>query len=210
MFLYIPYIKADSCTREEITKLKEETTKIKVTYEHLGEYKTEEDIDYNHFNIEVFNIPDNYYIMFPGDETKYEPEEGKTNTILTNGKWIISIYSNKCDEVIDTITIKLPTFNMYSLDPQCEGVDTKEFPLCGKYYEQTVSYENFQKRLSYYKSTHQTVQEPEPIENPSIFTKILNFIIKYKYYTIGIVSLIIIITIITIVVKKRRNRGVLK
>lgn len=43
---------------------------------------------------------------------------------------------------------------MYSLDPLCEGIDGRDFPLCGKYYEPRVSYADFEKRVKSYIATH--------------------------------------------------------
>ena len=48
------------------------------------------------------------------------------------------------------------------------------------------------------------------IDNTNIFTKIISYVVKYKYYVIGIGSVLIVTPIVIVSVKKRRNRGVLK
>lgn len=85
---------------------------------------------------------------------KLVPTDGKITQILSNGKWTIKIYSDKCDNVIDTITFRLPKFNIYSLDPLCKNIDGEKFPLCGKYYEYEVSYDSFKERVEHYRKTY--------------------------------------------------------
>ena len=78
----------------------------------------------------IINIPNNYYIMFDdGLNYKLVPTDGKITQILSNGKWTIKIYSDKCDNVIDTITFRLPKFNIYFLDPLCKNIDGEIYKL---------------------------------------------------------------------------------
>ena len=214
LFLSIPYIKAD-CTSEELKELKKETKQIKIIYEHMGKVTTEEGgTDYNKFSVDIVNIPDNYYIIVnDGLNYKEEPQNNKVNVILSNGSWTINIYSNKCESEIDTIRFKLPRFNIYSLDPLCEGVDGEKFPLCGKYYEYDVSYDSFKQRVEHYRTTNNIKKSnnSNDTENKkNYFEIIINYLNKYKLYIISGVGVIILITVITIIIKKRRNRGVLK
>ena len=48
------------------------------------------------------------------------------------------MYSEKCDETLKDITVTLPRFNEYSLDPLCDGVDTEDFRYCNKYYDSEI------------------------------------------------------------------------
>lgn len=214
LFLSIPYIKAD-CTSEEIKELKKETNQIKIIYEHMGKVTTEDGgTDYNKFSVDIVNIPDNYYIIIDdGLNYKEEPQNNKVNVTLSNGSWTIYIYSNKCESEIDTIKFKLPRFNIYSLDPLCEGVDGEKFPLCGKYYEYDVGYDNFKQRVEHYRTTNNiksSNNSNDTRNEKNYFEIVINYLNKYKLYIISGVGVIILITVITIIVKKRRNRGVLK
>lgn len=213
IFFSIPICKAD-CSNEEIADLKKEVNKVKVEYEHIDDFETDDgEKDYNRFNVNIINIPNNYYIMFDdGLNYKLVPTDGKITQILSNGKWTIKIYSDKCDNVIDTITFRLPKFNIYSLDPLCKGVDGEKFPLCGKYYEYEVSYDSFKQRVENYRITNNIKDSDNSnIKNEKNYFKIIiNYLNKYKLYIISGVGVIILITVITIIIKKRRNRGVLK
>ena len=56
LFTNISFVRAD-CTNEEIAKLKDEASKIKVTYEHLGEVTNDiGDVFYDRFNVEITNV----------------------------------------------------------------------------------------------------------------------------------------------------------
>ena len=213
LFTNISLVKAN-CTNDEITKLKDEANKIKVTYEHLGEITDEAgDVFYDRFNVEITNIANDFTLEI-NDLGEYVPDkDGKIKLELTTGDNIINVYSSKCGIKIDKINVKLPTFNPYSLDPLCKGVDSSEFSLCKKYYKPSVTYTEFVKRVKSYRATNKIKDNNNgnnDIDNTNIFTKIVSYVIKYKYYAIGIGSVLIVTPIVIVSVKKRRNRGVLK
>ena len=213
LLISIPFVKA-SCTNEELSELKKEARVIKVEYEHKGKTINEDGgEDYNKYNVDIINIPNDYYIIISdGLNYKLTPTDGKITRELVNGKWEIEVYSNKCEEVIDTITLRLPRFNIYSLDPLCKGIDGDKFPLCGKYYEYDVSYDSFKERVDHYRKTYKIndTEEKPQTKDKNYLNIILTFITDYKLYIAGALSIILIILIIVILIRKRRNRGVLK
>lgn len=212
LFTNISFVRAD-CTNEEIAKLKDEASKIKVTYEHLGEVTNDiGDVFYDRFNVEITNVG-NDIILEINDLGEYSSDkDGKVKLELTTGDNIINVYSSKCNIKLDEIKVKLPTFNPYSLDPLCKGVDSSEFSLCKKYYKPSVTYSEFVKRVKSYRVTNKIKDNNNgnDIDNTNIFTKIISYVVKYKYYAIGIGSVLIVTPIVIVSVKKRRNRGVLK
>lgn len=213
LFTNISLVKAN-CTNEEIAKLKDDASKIKVTYEHLGEVTDEAgDVFYDRFNVEITNIANDFTLEI-NDLGEYSSDkDGKVKLELTTGDNIINVYSSKCDTKLDEIKVKLPTFNPYSLDPLCKGVDSSEFSLCKKYYKPSVTYSEFVKRVKSYRVTNKIKDNSNgnnDIDNTNIFTKIISYVVKYKYYAIGIGSVLIVTPIVIVSVRKRRNRGVLK
>ena len=184
--LSVSYVSA-SCTSEELSKLKAEASKIKVTYKHLGKIEYEDgDVTYSLFDVTMKNIP---------------------------GKWQLEVYSNKCEEMVGVINVELPKFNTYSLDPLCEGIDESEVPLCGKYYEYDVSYERFKETVSAYRDNHMINNEETDDEKENfskVFNKISKFIVKYKLYFITFSIIIILTPIIIKLFKKKKKRGVLE
>ena len=140
VFLFVNVFCVDaSCTNEELNSLKELVNDIKVTYKHKGKVETDEGgVSYNVFDVKVKNIPNDMYISLMNGSVILKPVDGEIVESFNNGIWNFNIYSNNCKEKIDTIEVFIPRFNMYSLDPLCEGIDDNDFPLCGKYYEYDV------------------------------------------------------------------------
>lgn len=212
LFLNIFYVDA-SCTNEEISVLKDEVKEINITYKHLGKIENDEgETYYNYFKLSATNLSDDFYVLLSKNTNKLIPEDGKIEATVYSGTWDFQVYSNKCEEKIDTIEVFIPTFNLYSLDPLCEGIDGDDFALCGKYYEYYVSYDNFVSRVNAYRVTHNINNDnSEDDENfiESVIDNILDFFINYKLYVLIVFVMIIIIIIIIIVIKKRKKRGVL-
>ena len=152
-----------SCTSEEISTLKEETKNIKITYKHLGKVEIEDtdEVYYNYFKLSAVNLSDDFYVMLSKNTNKFVPIDGKIETTVYSGNWDFHIYSNKCEEKINTIDVFIPTFNVYSLDPLCEGIDGEDFELCGKYYEYNIEYSDFIQRVTRYREIHDVGQKKE-------------------------------------------------
>ena len=134
---------------------------------------------------------------------------------IASGTYIFKINSLNCQETISNIKVKIPTFNSYSLDPLCEGIDSNDFPLCSKYLEYQPSYETFKSKVEEYKKGIEKKEEnnTEKENNISIIqilNKILDFITRYQLYLIIVLSLILIMLILIIIIKRRKKRGVLK
>lgn len=206
----IPFAYAE-CTNEKIEIIKEETDKIEITYKHLGEVTKEDGSKvYNEFMVTAKNIPENVYIhLSPMTEENFIEEENQTKIKLTSGKWYYSLYSSECEREIDTIEVKLPTFNMYSIDPLCEGIDGNDFKLCGKYYESHVSRDIFEKKVKDYRKRHVVINNDNIDEKNIKENKIINFIINNRIYLIGTAGILIIIGIIIISIKKINKRKIL-
>lgn len=205
-----------SCTNEEINNLKKEANKIKVTYRHLGAIENDEQgIEYNHFNVTFKNVSDDLYIELFNFTYTNRPENGIIVDTFTTGNWNFGIYSDKCEERISSIDVYLPKFNVYSLDPLCDGIDGNDFALCGKYYNYNVSYGNFKERVIAYRNTHEIVSDSK---NSDVNNKNISYYLKYvwsfivdNYVIFGIFGFVLILVLISLIIMKiRKNRGVLK
>ena len=203
------------CTKEELNTLKQEANKIKVTYKHLGGIETPIGTDYNRFEITVKNISDDLIPTLLGYEIILEPQNGVAKYELSTGNWSIDIYSNKCTGIIHSISFRLPSFNKYSLDPLCEGIDGNDFILCGKYLDYQVSYDTFKRKVEEYRKTHE-IKKDNSINNEDdttvneILNKIVKYITDYQMHIIIVLGIILIILIILIIIKKKKKRGVLE
>lgn len=204
-----------SCTDEELLELKNLADEIKITYKHLGKTEYEEGrVSYNVFDVNVSNFSDELYISLLNNTVKIVPENGKATKKFNNGTWNLEIYSNKCNEKISEIKMFIPKFNIYSLDPLCEGIDGNDFNLCGKYYEYDVSYESFKERVEHYRITH-NIKNEENLDNDNndlklYLDEIIEFAVNYKFYFIGVVISLLVIFVIIIIIKRNKKRGVLE
>ena len=136
-------VKAE-CTTEEENNIRKEIDKIEIVYKHLGEVTKEDGTKtYNEFMVTAKNIPDGVYVhLYPFTDEQFEESSEGLKLRLTTGIWHYYMYSEKCDETLKDITVTLPRFNEYSLDPLCDGVDTEDFRYCNKYYN-NASYYNW-------------------------------------------------------------------
>ena len=214
-FISIFHVNA-SCTDEEIISLKELADDIKITYKHLGKIENEEGVYYNIFEVNITNIDNDFYILYLNNTEKLVATDGKITKNFNNGTWKFNIYSNKCGIKITDIDVYIPRFNTYSLDPLCDGIDGNNFPLCGKYYEYDVSYDNFVNRVNSYRSIHdidENINDEKKDEKnlfSLVYDSILNFFKNYKLYIIISIVLLLITIILLAVIKKRKKRGVLE
>lgn len=216
LFLYSSLALAE-CTNEELEELKQEANKIKVTYKHLGAVEVNGVNEYNHFKITINNINEDFDIYMIAYDIEIEKNGSTAEYELGTGKWTINVLSNKCGEIVRDIDFSLPTFNEFSLDPLCEGIDGEDFELCGKYYNSNykISYDTFKRKVEEYRRTHEIKNEEnndtkESLSIKIILNKVLDFITNYQLYLIIFLGTLLMVLIIIIVIKKKRKRGVLE
>lgn len=219
IFMNVFYVNA-SCTNEEFQSLVDLAKDIKITYKHKGKFVINNDgetqVDYYSFDVVVKNIYDDFYITYLDDTESLEIKDETAQVVLSNGNWFFSIYSKKCNEKVYDINVFLPRFNIYSLNPLCEGIDGDDFALCGKYYEYDVDYDNFVARVNHYRVTHKINNDDNvdvEEENDSIeliIDKLLNFILTNRLYILIILAVILVILLIISITKRIKKRGVLE
>lgn len=213
LFLNISYVNAE-CSDEELNQITKEIDKIEITYKHLGEVTKEDGSKvYNQFLVTAKNIPENVYVhLSPMTEENFDETTEDLKIKLTTGTWYYNMYSSKCEIVLDTITVKLPTFNIYSLDPLCEGIDGEDFKYCGKYYEYQIDRETFERKVKAYRIEHKIGQEDttKVEKENNFFPKIVDILKDNYLYILGVAGVLLIITIIIIIISKKKKRKILQ
>lgn len=215
IFTFTTFYVHANCTDEEISSLKKEAEKIKVTYKHLGAVEVEGGaIEYSHFNLTFTNL--NNYMYLKDDYNNVIKADNNSDTIILEsqtGSYKYSIFSEKCDVPLKILNIVLPKFNIYSLDPLCEGIDGDDFALCGKYYNSNISYETFMKKITDYKKKNNINSDNDLDEDKSIayyLKSIYDYIFNNLIYFVYGLAISLILIVLTIIIKKKKNRGVLK
>ena len=97
------------------------------------------------------------------------------------------------------------------MDPLCKNIDGEKFPLCGKYYEYEVSYDSFKERVEHYRKTYNidNNSDNKQVQKSSFFDTILDYIKSNVIYIVGGLVCVLFILIIVLVIRKKKNRGVL-
>lgn len=194
-------VDAAICDKDNIDKLKEEASKVSITYEmdsekEKGIYKIivtglQED---KSIRIKELNINEPYNEENKGNITLYNIESGIKK---------VSIYFDICDELLITKTVNIPIFNKYSTREECDGIE--DLDVCKEDYQYQLNESIFQNKIKEYKELKQ--QEEQNKESESSITKIFNNIIeflkKYYFYIIGVIVIAVSITIYIVIRKKR-------
>lgn len=193
------------CSNEKIIELKEKSKNIEIKYE----LQDPEDGDFGKvegsFDVIITNIEDNFYVT--DDYFKYNftvldiNDDG--NILLKNyvsGKHAFEIYSNECNTLLRTVIINIPVFNVYSRDPLCEGISGDELKVCDEWYENNLTYEEFEKTVNNYKNNQNEIEEKE---EENFLYSLKDFFSNNYIYIISSLVIVSIIVIIIIIMRKR-------
>lgn len=213
LFLSVCFVRAD-CTLDVLKGKRVGAGKIMVKYKHLGAVEDEDGITvYDRFMVTFVSVDDDLYIEMFNNSYIRHPENNKIVDTFTTGTWNLNIYSSECGVPVGKLKLVLPRFNTYSLDPLCEGIDGEDFSLCGKYYNHYVDYEIFKKRVTSYRNSH--LIDNNISDNSVESDKLLDFLNNAYHFVLNnliyfclFVGLLVSI-VIFIVIKKKKNRGVL-
>lgn len=213
LILSINMVKAE-CTKEEEDKIKEDINKVEIIYKHLGEITQEDESKvYNEYMVTAKNIPKEVYVqLYPFTEENFEKTNEELKIKLTTGTWHYYMYSEKCDKTLKDITVNLPKFNVYSLDPLCKDVNTDEFAYCYKYYQNEISRETFEKKVKEYRKINHLDDKKanNDIKENNVIKSTVDFLLKYYVYIIITIAAIILIIILVILIKKKNKRKILE
>lgn len=195
------------CTDSDVEQYKKEVSSINVSYKRDKDAVDAFDAPvYDSYIVTIKNLYDNYYIednesgIKIGKDYLYEGETSENNTYvsdaITSGVKKLKVYHNGCSNVIKTIELKLPVYNVYSEDPLCDNVDKSRVKVCDKWLENQITYEKFYNEVSKYKEENNT--------NKNFTNNVLDFF-KNNYITVIFAVLIFAgIVVLTSVIKKKR------
>ena len=214
MFIFVPHVNAD-CDNDRINELKNLAKNVEITYE-LDENKSEEELKaYDPDSIAggvvkiiITGLTEGLSITDEVANVTYNYDDTDNGIIViynvTNGSRTFKVYSTECDKKVRTLFIKIPTYNKYSLDPLCQNIPKEELSVCNTWYESTISYDEFKKKVENYNALKNPI-EPEVKKNK--FDEIIELLKKnYLYIVITIVLLIVMV----ILAKLRRKRSELE
>lgn len=196
LFAFMSNVNAEECTEAQIKELKQKAESIVVDTEFY-----EEDIEYQNYTsnyLIIQGIPEGFYLQSDNSRYLYEYKDninGKVEDIITNDVETLEVYSNACpNKILRKITLSLKKYNPYSKYKECEGISGDELDICGKYYEKTLSDEEFYEKIKEYKENNK-ISTPQELNNKN----------KIKYITIVLSVIVIISIIIILLIKRKKN-----
>lgn len=207
-------VKAE-CTTEEENNMKKEIDKIEIIYKHLGEVTKDDGTKtYNEFMVTAKNIPDGVYVhLYPFTDEQFEESPEGLKLKLTTGTWHYYMYSEKCGKTLKDITVTLPKFNEYSLDPLCEGVDGEDFRYCNKYYDGEIPRETFERKVKEYRLANHLDDkkvDSNDVKKKDYLKPIVDFLLEYYLYIIIGIGVIVLISLLVLIIKKKKKRTILE
>lgn len=204
LFLFmIPNAKAAYCDENDMKRINEIVEKITIKAQYA---KEENGKDNGYYDLVISGLIENLYIKeeMTNQNFTFSNENNGIITLknLESGKYRFKVYYEICaDELIKTINYKLPKYNLYALDPLCEGISKEKLKVCDRAYQEEITRDEFIKEINKYKSTLGNEQQTEDKED--VLSKIIRFMLDYYIYIIASIILIVVITIVIIINKKR-------
>ncbi len=217
-----------ACSNAELGKLREEASKIRATYVpgevsagkaqmDMGDEKEtfEQVLDLKLYNVSenfVFkydysgkNVKPNSFYRTYGD---YNPED-KSITVRQKAlnaiiSYTITVYpaSGACSgQVLRTIRITLPKYNVYSNLEMCQGI--QDYYLCSPYVTTDFDSSTFYDKVDSYKAKMLENKETEEKDNNSLISNALSGVKKHKYLVVGLI--VAIGVVVTVIILKRKK-----
>lgn len=212
-FINMFYVQA-KCSTEQYNNYRSLANQVKITYKYLEELEKKEEPQYGVFEVTISGLTPEIYVY---DDETYKEYYYKSNEIITfnthGGQRTFSIMlnSSECGNyLIKKLTIDIPVFNSYAIKDYCKGIDTKEFPMCDKWYQFDVTYKSLTEALdSYKKRTTTKVNLDDNSNTPDKNENIIDFLMNNQIYLVIGLSVIFVV-LMTIAIIARRKRGALE
>lgn len=225
IFLFNINVSAASlCTYQEQTELNSKAANIKVSYEIVEDilHFADGDAEIKVFNIQIFNVTDEFYILVKNDVNKEEKIYDIDDAVdgVISFKWdyaesvtnfTIQVYTtnktNCAEEKYKTIYLTTPRYNRFFNIESCQ--ELSDFYLCQEYVTfSEISKDKFITQLESYRNGELNNKGEEPVEEPKtgVFEKVFNFINDYKLVIIGGVVVVVSITFTAHHIKRKKQR----
>lgn len=201
LFLFITPRANALCSKDNMLKVKEKANNIMVETQYS---KDNNGNDTGNFNITFKGLTQELYIsnQLTGEKYYYNNTDNGTMTLtnLPTGNYIFKVHYDVCySELMRTINYKLPKYNHYANDKQCDGLKD-QIDICSRSYQGNITKEEFETKIKEYKKELGIKEEELP---KTQFDKIIKLLLEYYPYIIAGIIVIVAITIKLVINKKR-------
>ncbi len=197
------YAYYNACNNTDTVKLNKLASNI------LTNYTYTETTNGIKFKIIINNLNSNLYIYDVNKkQTYYSTGEITLENYYQKQTVEYKVYSNLpyCKGYyINSIFVKLPSYNKYYKDELCVGIE--DYKLCRKWINVNLSYDEFKKEIIDYKDRLNKKDDNKMENTKSIYEVILDFYLDY-YYIILPITIILGVTIIFLVKKKQEKEDI--
>ncbi len=202
----IPGVKASTCQKEELERLKVLASKVEINYNY--ELKEADGIKYPLYSLTANNLNDDFKVLIIKDWYNLDYKEfkrGNGNFGTLNGFsegenitiTIKGYVANPCSgQTILTKNIKLPYYNPYSEDANCKKYP--DFKYCAEFTTQKLTNDSFHSALKTYLNNLSQNSDDKINEKKMDWTIMI-------YIGIGIILLLALYLLIRFFVKQRRK-----
>ena len=208
----IPNVYAEDCDSTDIKRLRVLANDVDISYEYNDDiYDSDGFKIFDTYKVVVSNLSDELYVIESKtnlDLRSYSVNDGSiTIDRLYSGNKSFKIYSKNCsNKLLKTYSIKLPEFNNYSTDFNCEGHEDIE--VCQKFYDSSnIDYYEFMEMIE--KGDNEDKDKDSTDTNIKENNKFIEFI-KDNYIYISIGGGVLILIIIVLIILRHKKRGALE
>ena len=200
LFIFPLFVNAESCSKEEKSRINKLINNIDFTYTHTGN---------NYFTISIYNIPDELYILSPTGEKMYPSDNNQASVdyYLGGNNYtfrLFSINGNKCiDDMNYTKTVYVKKYNVYSKREICKNSKYTDFKYCNEWYQGNITNEKFETELKKYEKN---LIEKDEIVDDSVEDTNNNIFNKNIIIVIGSVVLLVVVIIMLMIRRKKRRK----
>lgn len=202
------------CSNIEKNNLLQLSHNVKFTYEINEDEKVK---NKKKFNVIISNLLDGIYLFYEPYVYEYIKDsitpgvEKMDDTFNDNNTYEVKVYGNtkNCKDVyLETKTIDIPKYNIYSEKEECKGIE--DFKLCNMWYEGEIQSESyFRKEVTKYKSSLEKNEEAtKTTAKDNLLSKIKKIYEKNifisLFITLFLVASIVVFIIISVIKRKKR------
>ena len=202
------------CSNIEKNNLLQLSHNVKFTYEINEDEKVK---NKKKFNVIISNLLDGIYLFYEPYVYEYIKDsitpgvEKMDDTFNDNNTYEVKVYGNtkNCKDVyLETKTIDIPKYNIYSEKEECKGIEN--FKLCNMWYEGEIQSDSyFRKEVTKYKSSLEKNEETtKTTAKDNLLSKIKKIYEKNifisLFITLFLVASIVVFIIISVIKRKKR------
>ncbi len=189
LFIFVPIVKAETCSNSEIVKYQELAKNIEITYDYV-------ESDNNvFFKIKLSNLIPGLLVRDVAHNKNYNYTSDNIelqDQFYQGTSYKFYVYMETCsNKKVYSHYITLPYYNYLYNDEICKGIE--KFKYCQKWVK-TQNYEELKSKIEKYKQDQTKKEEVNEKQN-GLFDDLFEIYLNYYYIILPIIIIILSVTI---------------